>query len=121
MLARAIAGVLERYSADARGGVSAEQAAQRWIDAGFDEAEEVDDWLRARCFTASAARALEDAGITPEQAATPMTAGSSGDDDSGSESGSGRDVADTLAGKFTRGHISIDEVRRIVTNDFWNS
>ncbi len=119
--ARAIAGVLERYGAEARGGVSAEQAAQRWIDAGFDEAEEVDDWLRARCFTASAARALEDAGITPEQAATPMKAGSNGGGDDDSDSGSGRDVADTLAGKFTRGRISIDEARRIVTNDFWNS
>ncbi len=120
--ARAIAGVLERYGAEARGGVSAEQAAQQWIDAGFDDAEEVDDWLRARCFSASAARALEDAGITPEQAATPMIAGSSGGgDDDSSDSGSDRDVADTLGGKFTRGRISIDEARRIVTNDFWNS
>jgi len=122
-LAHAIAGAVERYGAEALGGgVSAEQAAQRWIDAGFDDAEEVDDWLRARCFSASAARALEDAGITPEQAATPMIAGSSGGgDDDSSDSGSDRDVADTLGGKFTRGRISIDEARRIVTNDFWNS
>ncbi len=122
-LARALAGVIERYGAEAcGGGVSAEQAAQQWIDAGFDDAEEVEDWLRARCFSAGAARALEDAGITPEQAATPIRAGSSGDGDGDeSDSNSDRDVADTLAGKFTRGHISIDEARRIVTNDFWNS
>ncbi len=121
-LARAIAGVIERYGAEARaGGMSAEQAAQHWIDAGFDDVEEVDDWLRARCFSANSARALEAAGITPEQAATPMRAvTSSGGDDDG-DSSSDRDVTDTLAGKFTRGHISIDEARRIVTNDFWNS
>ena len=118
-LARAIAGVLERYGAEALGGgVSAEQAAQQWINAGFDDAEEVDDWLRARCFSASAARTLEDAGITPEQAATPMRAGSS---DGSEGDNSDRNVVDTLGGKFTRGHISIDEARRIVTNDFWNS
>ena len=44
------------------------EVAQEWTDAGFDD-ETAAQWLDARCFSAQAARALADAGVTPSQAA----------------------------------------------------
>ena len=105
---RDIAVVIERFGPQATGARAAEVAAREWLDAGFDDAEEVEDWLRARCFDAAGARRLEDAGITPEQAAMRTSAGADG-------------AEDTLGSKLTRGVLSFEEARRIITSEFWNS
>jgi hypothetical protein len=103
-----ISRVLEHHGESALGGAPAVVAAQAWIDAGFDDPEEVDDWLRARCFQADGAHALEMAGITPEQAAIRTQAGTA-------------DYEDTIGYKLTHGDLSFDEARRIITSEFWNS
>jgi len=105
---REISEVIERHGEDACAQETPEAAARQWLDAGFDDPEEIEDWLRARCFNSSAAQALESAGITPEHAAIRTTAGAG-------------DYEETLGHKFTRGDLSIDEARRIITNYFWNS
>jgi hypothetical protein len=104
-----IAEVLARHGEAALGGGAAEAVAQEWIEAGFDDPEEVDDWLRARCFSASGAETLEMAGFTPEQAAIRTRAGGASGDE------------DTIGYKLTRGDLSFDEARRIITSEFWNS
>lgn len=85
-----------------------EAAARAWLDAGFTDAEEVGDWLAARCFEARHAQTLEAAGITPEQAALRTRAGRA-------------DYEETVACKFSRGDLTLEEARRIITSDFWNS
>jgi hypothetical protein len=81
--------------------------AVEWIDAGFDDPDEVQDWILARCFAPEHARRLDDAGITPEQAALVTTGGlNSG--------------ADTVGHKVSTGEISLEEARRIITSHFWN-
>src|SRR5688500_9391125 len=52
-----------------------EAAAQAWSDAGFDD-HTTGRWLAARCFDHEAARALADAGVTPEQASKRTRDGS---------------------------------------------
>jgi hypothetical protein len=105
---REIAAVLRRHGGAATRGRTAEQAAREWVEAGFEDAEEVGDWLRARCFDAAGARRVEDAGITPEQAAMRTTAGASGEED-------------TIGFKLTGGDLSLEEARRLVTSAFWNT
>jgi hypothetical protein len=105
---RLVAEVLKEFGEAAAGQTSCVDAARGWIEAGYDDPEEISEWLRARCFSPQGAAALERAGITPEQAALRTRAGSS-------------DYEETIAFKFTRGDLSHDEARRIVTNDFWNS
>ncbi len=90
----------------AHGFINADETAQTWLDAGFDDAEEVGEWLAARCFTAEAAQKLENAGFTPAQAALRTNTGA-GDED-------------TIAYKLTNGALSFDEARRIITSAFWN-
>ena len=58
---------IKRYGDLIEGGGDAGSVAQAWTDAGFDD-ETTARWLEARCFDAQAARALADAGVTPEQA-----------------------------------------------------
>ncbi len=106
--ALAIAAAIERSGPRATAGRASAEVAREWLDAGFDDAEEVEDWLRAQCFDAAGARRLEDAGITPEQAATRTTAGADG-------------AEDTLGSKLIRGELSFEEARRIITSEFWNS
>ena len=101
---RAVAEVLARR--DAAGGRDAAEAAREWVECGFDDAEEVESWLDARCFEAAAARRLEEAGITPEQAALRTSAGASAEED-------------TLGRKLSRGELSLEEARRIITREFW--
>lgn len=103
-----LSAVLARYGEEARGGVPPAEAARRWADAGFDDPEEVEDWLRARCFSPESALAIERAGITPEQAARRTRAGHPG-------------YEETIACKLARGHLTFEEARRIITSDFWNS
>ncbi|MGB7926231.1 MAG: hypothetical protein WCF57_23525 [Pyrinomonadaceae bacterium] len=105
---RRINEALARYGDAATGDSSPPtRAAQEWVDAGFDDPEEVADWLRARCFHADGARALEMAGLTPEQAAIRTQAGTAS-------------YEDTIGYKLIRGDLSFDEARRIITSEFWN-
>ncbi|GAC1446369.1 MAG: hypothetical protein NVSMB56_04400 [Pyrinomonadaceae bacterium] len=99
--------MLETFDAEILGGKTLHDVAREWLDADFDDEEEIADWLRARCFTADDARRLEDAGFTPDQSAFITSAGS-------------RDYADTIAYKLTHGDLSFDEARRIITDEFWN-
>ena len=105
---REISGVIERFGTEALDGKTSDAASRAWVAAGFDDPEDISVWLSARCFYARGAQALDAAGITPEQAALRTTAGV-------------RDYEETLAYKFVHGDLSIDEVRRIVTNAFWNT
>jgi hypothetical protein len=93
--------------AEACAGASAEEAARAWFEQGFDDPEEVEAWLDVGCPEAAHARRLEDAGITPEQAALRTDAGASG-------------AEDTLGRKLARGELSFEEARRIITREFWN-
>ncbi|HEX8459746.1 MAG TPA: hypothetical protein VF656_20805 [Pyrinomonadaceae bacterium] len=109
VLALKIAEALRRHASDAlRGGARADDAARAWLEADFADAEDVEDWLGARCFEPACAQALEAAGITPEQAALRTREGRT-------------DEEDTVAYKFARGHLTLEEARRIITSDFWNS
>ncbi|HEV3471538.1 MAG TPA: hypothetical protein VG148_19580 [Pyrinomonadaceae bacterium] len=103
---RAVAEVLARRGLEATGGRDAFEAAREWVEEGFDDAEEVESWLGARCFEAAAARRLEEAGVTPEQAALRTRAGDTAGED-------------TLGRKLSRGEISLEEARRIITREFW--
>lgn len=99
--------LLARYGDDALAGAPAATVARRWLAQGFTDAEEIDEWLAARCFHPERAHELERAGLTPEQARLRTSAGSG-------------DYEDTIAYKYERGDLSLEEARRIVTNDFWN-
>ena len=107
LLAR-ICDVLERHGEAALAGAPAETAAYRWLSHGFADAEDVEDWLAARCFDPARAHELERAGLTPEQAAARTTAGRG-------------NYEDTIAFKIAAGDLSVEEARRIITSDFWNS
>jgi len=106
ILAR-IGELLERNGEAALAGAPAESAAYRWLSHGFTDAEDVADWLAARCFDPALAHELDRAGLTPEQAAARTLSGRGG-------------YEDTIAHKIGRGDLSLEEARRIVTNDFWN-
>ncbi len=106
---QSIVAVIARCDAESvTGNRAIADAARDWMQAGFEDAEEVEDWLRARCFQASAARAMDEAGITPEQAALLTDAGA-------------KSNRETIAYKIACGDLSMDEARRIITNYFWNS
>ena len=107
LLAR-ICATLERYGGAALAGAPAETAAYRWLSHGVADVEEIDDWLAARCFDPRAARTLDSAGVTPEQARLRTREGRA-------------DYEETVACKFSRGHLTLEEARRIITSDFWNS
>ncbi len=87
---------------------SVEEAAREWLAAGFTDEEEIEDWLSARCFDAHGAQALEQRGMTPEQAALRTRAGT-------------KDYEDTIGYKIINNDLSFDEATRIITNAFWNS
>ena len=103
-----ISEVLTRCGTEATAGLPATEVARAWLVAGFDDAEEVEDWLSARCFSAEGALALDRAGITPEQAALRTTAGEA-------------PYEDTIGYKLTQGHLSFDEARRLINSAFWNA
>ena len=105
---RRVREALARHGEDALAGAPAETAAYRWVSRGFADAEEVESWLAARCFDPAQAAALEAAGLTPEQAALRTAAGRGG-------------YEDTVARKLARGDLTLEEARRIVTSDFWNT
>jgi hypothetical protein len=108
-LLRLIGETLQRHGGDALpGDASPDAAARAWLDAGFADAEEVDDWLAARCFDPRHARTLDAAGLTPEQAALRTRSGRA-------------DYEETVAYKLAHGDLTLEEARRIITSDFWNS
>ncbi|MCA1626629.1 MAG: hypothetical protein LC742_01510 [Acidobacteria bacterium] len=107
-LRQRISQALARHDGTARQSTEFEIVAAEWIEIGFDDAEEVADWLAARCFAPALARRLDEAGITPEQARLLTTEGR-------------RDYADTVAYKLSQNDLTIEEARRIITSDFWNS
>jgi hypothetical protein len=104
---RRIAEALERCGDASLAGAPASEVAYRWLTHGFADAEEVEDWLAARCFRPDRAHELERAGFTPEQAALRTAAGRG-------------DYEDTVAFKVARGDLTLEEARRVVTSDFWN-
>jgi hypothetical protein len=106
LLAR-VGAAIARHGGAALAGGTAEEAARRWLGRGFADAEEIEDWLAARCFDPAHAHELERAGLTPEQAAARTAAGRGG-------------YEDTIAFKTSRGDLSLEEARRIATSDFWN-
>jgi len=73
---------------------------EAWEEAGFDAAE-VEEWLKARCFSPDAARDMADAGITPEMAWMRTDAGAG-------------DYADTVAFKVATGDLEVEEARDLV-------
>ncbi len=105
---RRIAGVVRQYSTATLTEQVTEASAQQWLDAGFDDGEEIGDWLRAGCDDAQGAQSLEARGITPEQAALRTIAGT-------------KDYEETIGRKIINGDLSFDEAQRIITNAFWNS
>lgn len=107
-LLQSISEVIARHGEAALDGLSPEEAALVWVEAGFEDSEEVDEWLAARCFSALGAQRLERAGITPQQAAMRTQAGT-------------RDYEETIGYKITNDDLSLEEARRIITNAFWNS
>jgi hypothetical protein len=107
-LLQSISEVIARHGEAARGGLSVEEAALEWIEAGFEDAEEVDEWLAAGCFSAAGAQRLERAGITPQQAAMRTRAGT-------------RNYEETIGYKIINDDLSLEEARRIITTAFWNS
>ncbi|HEV2881097.1 MAG TPA: hypothetical protein VGX24_07450 [Pyrinomonadaceae bacterium] len=108
-LLRLIGETLRRHGRDAlRGGATPDAAARAWLDAGFADPEEVDDWLAARCFDPRHAQTLDAAGVTPEQAALRTRAGRA-------------PYEETVAYKFAQGDLTLEEARRIINSDFWNS
>ena len=105
---RRIVEVIERHTEAAQRDASTQEAAHQWMAAGFEDAEEVDEWLAARCFSAEGARSLEMAGLTPDQAATVTRAGTA-------------EYEETIGYKIIKGDLSLEEARRIITSAFWNS
>jgi hypothetical protein len=65
---KAIADVIAAAGEFAHGGEDPAAVGREWLEAGFN-ADETAEWLSARCFDAMAARALADAGVSPEDAA----------------------------------------------------
>ena len=105
---RRIGEVIEGQTEAAGVYASIEEAARQWLASGFEDAEEIDEWLAARCFSAAGARSLELAGITPDQAANVTRAGTA-------------DYEETIGYKVIKGDLSIEEARRIINSAFWNS
>lgn len=58
--------VIERHGHFAHGGNS-DDTAEAWAEAGF-KADEVEEWLNARCLDPSIARDMADAGVPPADA-----------------------------------------------------
>jgi hypothetical protein len=104
---RAISELLEHYGQHGTKSASIAEQAKSWIDLGYDDPEEVESWLKARCFNAEGANMLDNAGITPEQAAITTTEGLSS-------------TPDSIGFKVVNGELTVDEARRIVTREFWN-
>lgn len=91
--------VIERHGHFAHGG-NPDDTAEAWAEAGF-EADEVDEWLNARCFDPSVARDLADAGVAPADAGIKTEAGAG-------------DYVDTVGFKASAADIEVEEARDLV-------
>lgn len=91
--------VIESHGHFAHGG-NPDDAAEAWAESRFT-ADDVDEWLKARCFHPSAARDLADAGVTPEMAAMRTEAGAG-------------DYVDTVGFKVADGDLEVEEARDLV-------
>jgi hypothetical protein len=91
--------VIEKHGHFAHGG-NPDDAAETWAESGF-EANEVDEWLLARCFDPSAARDMADAGVTPEMARMKTNAGAG-------------DYTDTVGFKVSDGDLEVGEACDLV-------
>jgi len=91
--------VIEKHGHFAQGG-NPDDAAETWVESGF-EADEVEEWLSARCFNPSAARDLADSGVTAEMARMKTSAGSG-------------DYVDTVGFKVSDGDLEVEEARELV-------
>lgn len=91
--------VVEEHGQFAHGG-NPDDAAETWAEVGF-AANEVDEWLNARCFDPNAARDLADSGVTPEQARMKTSAGAG-------------DYVDMVGFKVADGDLEVEEARDLV-------
>jgi hypothetical protein len=91
--------VIGRHGYFAHGG-NPDDASQTWAESGFG-ADEVEEWLRARCFHPSAARDLADAGVTPELASVKTTGGRG-------------DYVDTVGFKVADSDLEVEEARHLL-------
>ena len=91
--------VIERHGHFAHGG-NPDDTAEAWAESGF-EADEVEEWLLARCFNPSAARDLADAGIAPDMARMKTSAGAG-------------DYVETVGFKVSDGDLEAEEARELV-------
>ena len=107
-LIRGIAAIIERHGETAHANASIEEAARLWVNAGFEDTDEIEEWLAAGCFSAEGARALDLAGITPDQAGMRTGAGAG-------------NYEATIGYKIIKGDLTLEEAKRIITNAFWNS
>ncbi len=107
-LLKRISAVIRQTTNEFISDADVEAAARLWLEANFEDAEEVAEWHAARCFDAQSAKQLDDAGITPEQAALRTREGDA-------------DYEETIGYKFAHGDLSLSEARRIITNEFWNN
>jgi hypothetical protein len=91
--------VIRKHGHFAHGG-NPDSATDAWKEAGFS-ADEVDEWLLARCFIPGAARDLADAGVTPQAARLRTSAGAG-------------DYVDTVGFKVADGDLEPEEARDLV-------
>jgi len=91
--------VIERHGHFAHGG-NPDDTAETWTESGF-EADEVEEWLKARCFNPSAARDLADCGVTAEMTQMKTSAGAG-------------DYVDTVGFKVSVGDLEVEEARDLV-------
>lgn len=91
--------VIERHGHFAHGG-NPYDTAEAWIEAGF-EADEVEEWLNARCFDPSSARDLADAGVSAVDARMKTEAGRG-------------DYTDTVGFKVSAADLEVEEARDLV-------
>lgn len=96
---RTIRDVVESHGHFAHGG-NPDDAAETWAESGF-AGNEVDEWLKARCFHPSSARDLADAGVTAELASMHTEAGAG-------------DYVDTVGFKVADGDLEVEEARDLV-------
>jgi hypothetical protein len=90
--------VVEAHGYFAHGG-NPDDTAETWAESGF-EADEVEEWLRSRCFDPNAARDLADAGVTPEMARMKTSVGAG-------------DYVDTVGFKVSDGDLEVEEAREL--------
>lgn len=91
--------VIERHGHFAHGG-NPDDTAETWIESGF-EADEVEEWLNARCFDPSSARDLADAGVSAAEARVKTEAGRG-------------DYTDTVGFKVSAGDLEVEEARDLL-------